>query len=259
MTDQARESLAGRAALVTGGTSGIGLACARALLDLGAHVTVTYRSDTKAADALSAELPAGRFLAVRSDATVEADVAAAVAAAEERAPVDILVNNVGGVIRRIPALGLDPAGWRQVMALNLDSTYLFTRAVLPGMVERGRGSIVNISAQAGFDGGAGNGSIPYGVAKAGIEAMTKGLGRELAASGVRVNALRVGLVDTPLHDATEFDPAYGKKEDFFGRVSGLTPMKRAATPAEIADCVVFLASDRAAYVTGAVLQTTGGM
>lgn len=254
-------SLHQRNVLITGGTSGIGRACAVLFARAGARVAVTYRSNPDAARELGAQLEGegADFLAIRSDASQQGDVAQAVEAASVWGPVDVLVNNVGGVIRRSPGIELDPVLWREILALNLDSTYLFSRGVLPPMLERGSGAIVNISAFAARNGGAGNGSIAYGVAKAGIEAMTVGLARDLAGTGVRINAVQVGLVDTPLHLNTEFDATYGRKEDFFSRVSKATPMGRAANPEEIAECVVFLASDRSSYVTGAVLQATGGL
>lgn len=253
-------AFADRGVLITGGTSGIGLACAQAFSRAGARVTVTYHADEGQAAAAVDSLGGPEVVhAVRSDARQESGANDAIRAAAEWGSVDVLVNNVGGVLRRTPALQLDPALWRSVMALNVDSAYYFSRSVLPEMIERGSGSIINISAHAAKNGGAGNGSIPYAVAKAGVEAMTVGLARDLANTGVRVNVVQVGLVDTPLHGATEFDPVYGQKEDFFGRVSQLTPMGRAADPAEIAACVLFLASDDASYVTGAVLQATGGM
>jgi 3-oxoacyl-[acyl-carrier protein] reductase len=245
--------------LITGGTSGIGRACAVRFAAAGARVSVTYRSNVTAATRMAEEFDVLKFLAIRSDATIEADTHDAVRVASEWAPIDVLVNNVGAVIERRPALQLEPNKWREVLAVNIDSTYFFTRNVLPGMLERKSGSIVNVSAHAASSGGAGNGSIPYAVAKAGVETMTRGLARELARTGVRVNAVRVGLVDTPLHDKTVLDATYGHQDDFVSRVAKLTPMGRAADPTEIAECIAFLASPQASYVTGAVLCATGGM
>ena len=253
-------SFSGKGVLITGGTSGIGLACARRFAVAGARVAVTYHSDSVVAERVANDLGGpDRVMTIRSDASQYADAAQAVDQVADWGPIDVLINNAGGVIRRTPTLQLEPDLWHQVMALNVDSAYYFTRLVLPQMLERGSGAIVFVSAYAASNGGSGNGSIPYGVAKAGVEAMTTGLGRDLARTGVRVNAVRAGLVDTPLHGATELDAVYGAKEDFLLRMSKLTPIGRAADAGEIADCILFLASDQASYVTGAILSATGGM
>jgi len=221
---------------------------------------MTYHSNSAVAPRVTAELGGpNRVMLIQSDASQYGEAVRAINQVAAWGPIDILVNNAGGVIRRTPALQLEPDIWRQVMALNVDSAYCFTRLVLPQMLEQRSGAIVNVSAYAASNGGSGNGSIPYAVAKAGVEAMTVGLARELAKTGVRVNAVRAGLVDTPLHDTTELDPVYGAKEDFLARTAKLTPMGRAADASEIAECIVFLASDQASYVTGAILSATGGM
>ncbi len=256
------QSFQGRVALVTGGTSGIGRATALALAARGADVAVNYARDDASARAVTAEIErlGHRCLAVKADATSAVAVADAVATTEEGlGSIDILVNNVGGVIRRTPFAECDELLWDQVQALNLKSAFLFTRTVLPGLLARGFGAVVNVSAFAARNGGAGNGSIHYGVAKAGLEALTVGLARDYADSGVRFNAVQVGLVDTPLHAHTTLHPKYGSPETFMARVSAATPMHRPARPEEIADAIVYLASDQASYVTGAVLAVAGGL
>jgi len=252
----------GRRAMITGGTSGIGRACALQFARLGADVLVTYSRDDEAAAGLLTELNGfgHRARAVRGDATDARAVESAVQVGiSEFGGLDVLVNNVGGVIKRVPFLECGEELWDQIQAFNLRSAYLATRFALPAMLEQKRGAIVNVSAFAARNGGAGNGSIPYGVAKAGLEAMTIGLARENADTGVRINAVQVGLVDTPLHEKTEYHPKYGTAADFRSKVALNTPMHRAARADEVADAIVYLASEAASYITGAVLAVTGGL
>ena len=251
-----------RIALITGGTSGIGRTVARELLAAGDKVAVVYGHDDQAAAALREEASGlgWTILVLKADVTRANDVQQAIRSTEtELGPVSLLVNNVGGVLRRAPFTEVDEALWDAVIDLNLKSAYLLMHALLPGMVERGAGAIVNVSAFAARNGGAGNGSIPYGAAKAALEALTVGLARDYAGSGVRVNAVQLGLVDTPLHLRTEYDPRYGRAEDFMAKVSTATPMHRAATSQEVAAAVRFLLSDDASYITGAILGVTGGL
>ncbi len=248
--------------LISGGTSGIGRATASAFAREGSRVAVTYARDEQAAEELVGEVrrAGGNLLAFRGDAT-QADAVRDTVAQVRSAlgDIDVLVNNVGGVIKRVPFVDCDESLWDTVIAFNLKSAFLFTREVLPQMIARRYGRIVNVSAFAARNGGAGNGSIPYGAAKAGLEALTIGLARDYADTGVRINAVQLGLVDTPLHAHTDYDPTYGSALDFMNKVGRLTPMHRAAQPEEVATAIVYLASDQASYITGAILSVTGGL
>lgn len=255
--------LHGQTALVSGGTSGIGRATALALANQGASVAVTYHRDAVAARDLEnavGELGDVKCLAIQADAGLEADAARVVETVTEKlGSIDILVNNVGEMGRRTAFVDCEPELLALSIRMNLTSAFLLCRLALPGMLDRGFGAIVNVSAYAAKNGGAGNGSIHYAIAKAGLEAMTIGLARDYAPQGIRVNAVQPGLVDTPLHLKTKYDEAYGSAVSFVDRVSTLTPMKRAAAPEEIAAVIAFLASPAASYVTGAIVPVAGGL
>jgi 3-oxoacyl-[acyl-carrier protein] reductase len=243
--------LADRVALVTGAGSGIGKAIALHLADLGAHVVVNDIAIDAEAEGVAEEI---RRLG-RKAITHEADVTRreAVFAMVERAesalgPIDVLINNVGGLIERKPFLEHDDALWDRVMDLNLKSAMLCAQAVLPGMIARKRGQIVNISSIAAETGGPA-GSIAYAAAKGGMNTLTIGLAREVAEHGIRVNAVSPGLIDTPFHA--------GNERSFRERIAAI-PMGRIGEPEEVARVVGFVVSEKAGFVTGQVLTVAGG-
>jgi 3-oxoacyl-[acyl-carrier protein] reductase len=239
---------AGRVALVTGGTRGIGAAIARALARADACVYTVFRSNADAAAQLSAEL-GERLSTIRADV---ADPAAAGAVIErvvrERERLDVLVNCAGGAADRL-LLRATPDYVRETLAVNLESVIHCSRAALSPMLRQRYGRIVSLSSVVAA---AGNpGQTVYAAAKAGIEGFTRALAREVASKNVTVNCVAPGWIDTAL---TSTAGATAR-----ARAVEATPVGRAGTPEEVADAVVFLASQRAAYVTGTVLQVNGGL
>jgi NAD(P)-dependent dehydrogenase (short-subunit alcohol dehydrogenase family) len=247
-------SLEGRVALVTGASGGIGRAIAVGLASEGADVIGMARTVEKL-EATAAEVEGlGRKAFVSPCDVTDGDaVVDAVRAGEEAlGPIDILVNNAGGARFMAPLLDVQERGWDKSIALNLKSPYLLAQAVGRGMVERGRGSIVNIASYAGLRGLR---SLSfYSASKAGLLMLTKAMAKEWGPFGVRVNAVAPGFVDTDAWDNYRDNPEMSEtmaKEDI--------PLGRWATAEEIARPVVFLASDAAAYITGETLVVDGGM
>src|SRR5829696_1790401 len=194
--------LNGKVALVTGASSGIGRATAVAFAGCGAAVAVNFHRNESGAEAARAEIAnaGGRAIVIQADVTRPAEVRALVArTSEELGPVDILVNNAGSLVERLKILELTEERWDEVIDLNLKSAFLCSQAVAGSMMERKTGAIINVSSIAGRNGGA-LGSIHYSAAKGGLITFTKGLAKELAPFGVRVNAVSPGVVDTPYHE-----------------------------------------------------------
>ena len=246
--------LTGKTAIITGAASGIGRATARVLARSGAAVTINYRRNEKDAEDLRKEIVSsgGRAIAVQADVTINADVEAlARRAVEEFGPVDILVNNAGSLIERLRILELTEQRWDEVMDLNLKSAFLCCKAVVPSMIERKTGAIINLSSIAGRTGGA-LGSIHYSTAKGGLITFTKGLAKELAPFGIRVNAVSPGVIDTPYHEQ------FSSPEMMKGYVNGI-PMGRVGDAEEVAKVIAFLASDASSYLAGETIEINGGM
>jgi NAD(P)-dependent dehydrogenase (short-subunit alcohol dehydrogenase family) len=238
--------LAGRTAVVTGGGSGIGRACAEMLAAEGARVVVADRDKAAATDVVDALVVGGASAeALVLDVAQWTECAAALTGIGD---VDVLVNcaatwTVG------PFVQSDPAGWRPDLDVTLLGTLHATRAVLPGMIERRRGSIVNVGSEAGRIGEPYQ--VVYAAAKAGVIGMTKALALEVGAAGVRVNCVTPGLTRTP--GSAEFIASAG--ED---RLSRRYPLGRIGEPEDVAAAVVFLSSERSGWVTGQVLAVNGG-
>jgi len=236
-------------AVVTGGSRGIGAAVCRRLAADGWDVVVGYRGDVDAAEDVAAEVRSTdgrRALAVRADVTDEAQVAALLDAADGFGPVAGLVTSAGAasVVGRLEDLPVD--GIRRDLELDLLGTLLPIRAAIP-LLRATRGAIVTISSGAATLGSAGE-FVHYAAAKAGVDALTVGLSKELADDGIRVNAVAPGLVNTGFH----LDP--GRP----ARIAPTVPMRRAGEPGEIAAAVAWLLSPEASYTTGAILRVAGG-
>ena len=244
----------GKVALVTGSSSGIGRASAKALAANGARVAINFHSNQEGADATRAEIVAagGTAITVKADVAKASDVQALVEhTVKELGPVDILVNNAGSLVERLRILELTEERWDEVIDLNLKSAFLCCRAVAASMMERKTGAVVNVSSIAGRTGGA-LGSIHYSTAKGGLITFTKGLAKELAPFGVRVNAISPGVIDTRYHEV------FSTPEVMKSYVAGI-PLGRVGTPAEVAEVVCFLASDAAGYLAGETIEINGGM
>ncbi|MDI6870991.1 MAG: SDR family NAD(P)-dependent oxidoreductase [Bacillota bacterium] len=243
--------LAGRVAFVTGATGGIGRAICCALAEAGADIGVCYHSKPDAAALLVADLErkGRRAVAVKADVSRKAEVVAAIEAVRRRlGPIDILVNNagmtMGGRLEEIAE-----ADWDRCLAVNLKSVFLCTQAVIPEMKERRQGVIINLTSVAAKVGGI-NAAACYSVSKAGVSCLTIQAAKELLAYNVNVNAVAPGLIDTPMLDV------YGqeKKE---ASIKGV--VRGPGRPSDVADAVVFLASPRARYITGEILDVNGGI
>jgi NAD(P)-dependent dehydrogenase (short-subunit alcohol dehydrogenase family) len=239
--------LAGKAAVVTGSTRGIGRAIALAFAREGADVVVNGR-DQAAAEAVCAELRGlgARAVAQAADVGRVADARRLVAAAVDGfGRLDVLVNNAGLFSRR-PALELDEADWDRLVDVNLKGAFFCAQAAARAMLGRG-GAIVNVASDAAWSGGL-NPCAHYAASKAGMLSITRSLAKELAPHGIRVNAIAPGMIETDMGGTAG------------ATLAGLRiPLGRYGTPEEVAAAAVFLASDEASYVTGATLNLSGGL
>jgi 3-oxoacyl-[acyl-carrier protein] reductase len=244
--------LSGKVAVVTGAGSGIGRATAIALAEAGAAVAINYHRNEAGAEDAKLGAAGGRAVTVRADVTRSADVRRMVAETVAAfGPVDILVNNAGSLVERLRLLELTEARWDEVIDLNLKSAFLCAQAVAGLMVERGGGVIVNVTSIAGRNGGA-LGSIHYSTAKGGMISLTKGLAKELAPHGVRVNAVSPGVIDTPFHEQFSTPEA-------LRNFVNVIPMGRVGAPEEVARVILFLASGASSYLAGETVEVNGGM
>jgi NAD(P)-dependent dehydrogenase (short-subunit alcohol dehydrogenase family) len=246
--------LTGKVAIVTGASSGIGHATALALANCGAAVAVNYHRNEIGAELLRKQIVAngGKAVAIQADVTVASDVESLVKrTVEEFGTVDILVNNAGSLIERLRLLEMSEERWDQVVDLNLKSAFLCCKAVASLMMERKTGAIINLSSIAGRNGGA-LGSLHYSSAKGGLISFTKGLAKELAPFGIRVNAVSPGVIDTPYHEQ------FSSPEMMKNYVNAI-PLGRVGNSDDVAKVIAFLASDAASYLVGETIEVNGGM
>jgi 2-hydroxycyclohexanecarboxyl-CoA dehydrogenase len=245
--------LAGRTALITGAARGIGAAIATRLAAEGARVAIADL-DAAAAEKLALELGSddqpclGHHVDV-ADLDSVASLIGHVTA--DLGPIDVLVNNAG-IDRIQPFLESEPDTWDRLLAVNLRGTIAVCHGVVPAMVERGGGRIVNIASDAGRVGS--SGEVVYSGTKGGVIAFSKALAREVARNGVTVNVVCPGPTDTAL-----LDQVAEASQKLYDSLSRAIPLRRIATPADIAPAVAFFASDDAAYITGQTLSVSGGL
>ncbi|OGS48058.1 MAG: hypothetical protein A3K68_05195 [Euryarchaeota archaeon RBG_16_68_13] len=244
----------GRVVLVTGGSSGIGFATAKAFLGEGARVAITGRDAKRLARArrdLSAE---GKVLSVQGDVSKPADAKRFVfRTTRDLGPIDVHVNNAGIYINR-PIVDLTVSEYDRVMDINLKGAWLCTKYALPGMIKRRHGVIINVASDSGLVGTAG--SSAYCASKGGMVLMTYAIALEVAQHGIRVNAVCPGEVDTPM--LRREAEASGRGDKYYEELFDPIPLKRAATPEEVARVILFLASDEASFMTGAAMSVDGG-
>ena len=236
----------GRVALVTGGSGGIGQACAEALAADGHRVAVGYASNRETAEKTAAGIGG---LAVHIDVTDPASVDTAFKEIEDAlGPVEILVNNAGitadGLLMRMSA-----DQWGRVLDTNLDGTFHVTKRAASGMVRRRWGRIVNMGSVIGSIGAAGQ--VNYAATKAGLVGVTRSLARELGSRNITVNLVAPGAIATAMIDAVS--------DERRAEMTGAVPLGRMGTPAEVGAVVAFLCSPAAAYISGATVPVDGGL
>ncbi len=259
MTDTSREttvlSLEGKVAMVTGAASGIGRATAGRLAEAGAKVAlldIDEAGGRQAAEEIQG--PGGRAAFFRCDVTSWEDCRAATSAVREAfGRIDILVNNAG-VIRRKTVTELEEAEWDLVLAVNLKAVYLLSRQVIPVMAAGGGGSVINIGSGWGLVGGPR--AAAYCAAKGGVVNLTRAMAIDHGPEGIRVNCVCPGDTDTPLlrDEARQL----GVAEDDFLASAAARPLRRLGSPRDVADAVLYLASDLSAWVTGTTVVVDGG-
>ncbi|MGI9512910.1 MAG: SDR family NAD(P)-dependent oxidoreductase [Anderseniella sp.] len=243
--------LDGKVAIVTGGGRDIGRACAMSLAAAGAAVAINYHSSSAGADSAVAEITdqGGKALAKQGDMTSDSDVSALVAETVQQfgGRIDILVHVTGGLVARKTVADMDLDHWNRVMELNTTSFVRVIKAVLPHMSNGG--SIVGMASQAGRDGG-GPGAVAYAASKGAVMTMTRGLAKELGPD-IRVNSLCPGMIDTDFHNTFT-------KPEVRSHVANITPLKREGSSEDVANLVAYLASDKAAFITGTNIDINGG-
>jgi NAD(P)-dependent dehydrogenase (short-subunit alcohol dehydrogenase family) len=237
--------------VVTGGSRGIGAATARLAAERGYAVCINYAKDRESAEKLAREIKA---IAVQGDVANEADVVRLFKTVDEKlGRVTALANNAGIVDLRSRVEDMSAARIQRMLAVNVTGSFLCAREAVKRMSTRhgGKGgAIVNLSSAASRIGGPGD-YVDYAASKGAIDTFTLGLAKEVGGEGIRVNAVRPGVIRTEIH-ATSGDP--GRVE----RIAGATPLARAGEAEEVARTVLWLLSDEASYITGAILDVTGG-
>jgi NAD(P)-dependent dehydrogenase (short-subunit alcohol dehydrogenase family) len=242
-------------AIVTGGSRGIGRATAIKLAQLGYAVVVNYAANKAAADAVVSAITStgGKAMAVKGDVASEDDVLAIFTAAERLGTLKVLVNNAGIMeqVARVEDMSVERL--TRVVAINITGSMLCAREAVRRMSTKHGGSggaIVNLSSAASVLGGAGF-SVDYAATKGAIDTLTIGLGREVAAEGIRVNAVRPGIIDTEIHETAGMPGRVQKMREQI-------PMQREGSAEEVADVIVWLAGPNSSYVTGTIVAVAGG-
>ncbi|WP_316805584.1 glucose 1-dehydrogenase [Pedobacter nototheniae] len=245
--------LKNKVAIVTGGSRDIGRAVSCQLAAQGAKVVINYHGNVQNAEETLKLIQnaGGEAIIVKSDVTKSEDVANLVKETQAAfgQDINILVNVAGGMVARKPTAELDEDFWDQVMDLNLKSVYLVSRATIPYMPSGS--SIVNLSSLAGRDGG-GPGASAYATAKGGIMTYTRALAKEVGPKNIRVNAVLPGMIATTFHDTFS-------KPEVRVNVANATLLKREGEAKEVADLIVYLASDESSYITGTNIDINGGL
>lgn len=234
--------------LITGGSRGIGAACVEAFAAAGCRVVFSYLHSQEQAAALCARWE-GRVMAVQADVADRDQVAALFRQAEQAfGPVEVLVNNAGIAQQKL-FTDITPAEWRRMLAVHLDGPFYCCQAALPAMIRAKWGRIINISSMWGQVGG--SCEVHYSAAKAGLIGLTKALAQEEGPSGVTVNCIAPGVVETDMMAGFSAADKQALAEE--------TPLCRLGRPEEVAAAAVFLAGDQAAFITGQVLGVNGGL
>ena len=238
--------------LITGASRGIGAAAARLFAREGWDAALNYSASREAAEAMAAELSAlgVRAVPIQADVSDPAQAEELVREAEfSLGPLDAVVCNAGIALPQQLLTDTTAEQWRRLMATDLDGMFYVLRAAIPGLVRRKRGAIVTVSSMWGVAGG--SCEAPYSAAKAGVIGLTKALARELGPSNIRVNCVAPGVIDTDMN--AHLTP------DDLAALGSEAPLCRIGTPEEAAQAILFLASDRASFITGQVLSVDGGM
>ena len=244
-------SLDGKTAVVTGGSRGIGKAIALQLAQAGANVLITYARSSEAAEEVVRQIEAAgrKARALKADAIDFGQAERVIAVTQEEfSGVDILVNNAG-ITRDTLIMRMSEEQWDEVIQTNLKSVFNYSKAVIRPMMKARAGSIINISSVVGISGNAGQ--TNYSASKAGIIGFSKSLAKEVASRNIRVNVIAPGYISTEMTGQLD--------ESILKSIEAQIPLKRAGEPDEVANSVVFLASDASSYLTGAVLTVDGGM
>ena len=232
--------------LITGGSRGIGRAMVELFSERGYSVAFTYKNSDVSADELSKKTGA---LAIRADSAVESDVISAVEAAKNKlGMIEILINNAA-VSSFSLFTDIALRDWKEMFSVNVDGAFTYTKAVLPDMIKNHCGRIINISSMWGVVGS--SCEVCYSATKAALIGMTKALAKEVGPSGITVNCIAPGMIDTDMNKALSAEDVKAIAEE--------APLMRIGTPREVADAALFFAGEGASFITGAVLGVNGGL